>query len=118
MDYFRSFKKNISIDPTLDEDANPMHFDASGYMLTKPGNWNIDPEKAAENNELAKALTQCMNKLPEKFRRLFVLKELEGISSEEICNEFDIKPTNLWVILHRARNQLKLCLEANWINSK
>ncbi len=118
MDYFRNSKKNISIDPTLDEESNPMHFDASGHMVARPGNWNVDPEKATENSELAQALTQCINKLPEKFRRLFVLKEIEGMSSEEICNEFDIKPTNLWVILHRARNQLKLCLETNWLNTK
>ena len=37
---------------------------------------------------------------------------------EDVCNEFNIKPTNLWVILHRARNQLKLCLESNWFNAK
>ena len=71
-----------------------------------------------ENKELARVLAQCMNGLPDKFHRVFVLKEIDGMSSEEICNEFNIKPTNLWVILHRARNQLKLCLEANWLNAK
>ena len=87
-------------------------------MVPKPGNWNLDPEKAAENNELARVLAQCLNGLPEKFHRVFVLKEIDGMSSKEVCNEFNIKPTNLWVILHRARNQLKLCLESNWFNAK
>ena len=87
-------------------------------MVPKPGNWNLDPAKAAENNELARVLAQCLNGLPEKFHRVFVLKEMGGRSSEEICNEFNIKPTNLWVILHRARNQFKLCLEANWLKPK
>ena len=87
-------------------------------MVPKPGNWNLDPEKAAENKELARFLAQCLNGLPDKFHRVFVLKEIDGMSSEEICNEFNIKPTNLWVILHRARNQLKLCLESNWFNAK
>lgn len=118
MDYFRGSKKHISIDLTSDEGANPIHFDSSGHMVHKPGNWNLDPEKVTENKELAKVLAQCMNKLPEKFHRVFVLKEVDGMSSEEICNEFDIKPTNLWVILHRARNQLKLCLESNWLNTQ
>ena len=116
MDYFRNSKKNISIDLTSEE--GQIRFDASGHMVSKPGNWNMDPEKAAENSELTKALAQCLNKLPEKFHRVFVLKEMEGMSSEEICNEFNIKPTNLWFILHRARNQLKLCLEANWFKIK
>ena len=42
---------------------------------------------------------------------MFVLKEIDGMASEDICKEFGITPTNLWVILHRARNQLKRCLE-------
>jgi RNA polymerase sigma-70 factor (TIGR02943 family) len=116
MDYFRGFKKHVSIDMTSEDD--PIHFNSTGHMASKPGNWNLDPEKAAENKELSQVLAQCMNKLPEKFHRVFVLKEVDGLSSEEICNEFNIKPTNLWVILHRARNQLKLCLESNWLNTK
>ena len=116
MDYFRSSKKNISIDLTSEE--GQIHFDASGHMVPKPGNWNLDPEKARENKELARVLAQCMNGLLDKFHRVFVLKEMDERSSEEICNEFNIKPTNLWVILHRARNQLKLCLGSDWFNAK
>ncbi|HAK37746.1 MAG TPA: hypothetical protein DCM60_05805 [Nitrospina sp.] len=81
-----------------------------------PVDWKLDPEKAAENTKLVKALAGCIDKLPEKFRRIFVLKEIEDLSSEEICNEFNVKPINLWVILHRARNQLKKCLEIHWVN--
>ncbi len=117
MDYFRSSKKNISIDLTAEE-ADRIHFDAYEHMVPKPVNWNMDPEKAAENNELAQILAKCMKGLPEKFHRVFVLKEMDGLSSDEICKEFNIKPTNLWVTLHRARNQLKLCLESNWLNAK
>ena len=118
MDYFRSFKKNISIDMDSEEETHQIHFDSSGHMVPKPGNWNLNPEKATENKELAQVLAKCLNRLPDKFRSIFVLKEIDGMGSEEICNEFNIKPTNLWVILHRARNQLKLCLESNWLNTK
>jgi RNA polymerase sigma-70 factor (TIGR02943 family) len=118
MDFFRASKKHFSFDPSSEESSNPIHFNASGYMIPKPENWNLDPEKATENNELAQVLAKCMGGLPEKFHRVFVLKEVDGMNSEEICNEFNIKPTNLWVILHRARNQLKLCLESNWLDTK
>lgn len=118
MDHFRGSKKYVSIDLTSEEETNPIHFDSAGHMVPKPGGWNLDPEKAAENNELVQVLAKCINGLPEKFHRVFVLKEVDGMSTEEICNEFDIKPTNLWVILHRARNQLKLCLESNWLNTQ
>ncbi|MZH03549.1 MAG: sigma-70 family RNA polymerase sigma factor [Nitrospinae bacterium] len=118
MDYYRSSKKHVSIDPTSSEESDRIHFDGSGHMNPKPTNWNIDPEKAAENSELAQVLASCLKGLPDKFHKLFVLKEIEGMSSENICKEFNIKPTNLWVILHRARNQLKLCMESNWLNTK
>ncbi len=118
MDFFRSSKNTISIDPTSDKKSGLIKFDSSGHMIQKPGDWKLDPEKTTENNELAQVLAQCLKGLPEKYHRIFVLKEIDGISSEEICNEFDIKPTNLWVILHRARNQLKQCLESKWFQTK
>lgn len=61
---------------------------------------------------MREALAACMEGLPEKFRSIFVLKEIEGLNSDDICKEFDITSTNLWVILHRARNLLRKCLES------
>jgi RNA polymerase sigma-70 factor (TIGR02943 family) len=118
MDYFRRSKKHISIDPTSSEETDRIQCDSNGHMNPKPTNWNMDPEKAAENSESAEILATCLEGLPDKFDKLFVLKEIDGMSSEKICNEFGIKPTNLWVILHRARNQLKKCMESNWLNTK
>ncbi len=114
MDHFRDLKKNRTFDLLPDDDPDPLSFDATGHWAQLPQNWNLDPEKAAENQQLVEALAECLDDLSDKFRRIFVLKEVEGLSSEEICNEFNIKPTNLWVMLHRARNQLKKCLEARW----
>ena len=47
-------------------------------------------------------------------QQAITLKMLEGLSTEEVCKVLDVQPNNLWVILHRARGQLKTCLEANW----
>jgi RNA polymerase sigma-70 factor (TIGR02943 family) len=117
MDRFRSSKKNLNLDIT-DADADRIQFDTTGHMTPSPNNWNVDPEKATENKELAQVLAKCMNGLSEKFHHIFVLKEIEGLSSEKICKEFNLKPTNLWVMLHRARNQLKLCMESNWLTKE
>jgi DNA-directed RNA polymerase specialized sigma24 family protein len=84
MDYFRSTKKNINLDIT-DAYANRIQFDTARHMTSSPNNWNVDPEKATENKELAQVLAKFMNGLSEKFHRLFVLKEIEVLSSEEIC---------------------------------
>ncbi|MFQ5449438.1 MAG: sigma-70 family RNA polymerase sigma factor [Nitrospinaceae bacterium] len=116
MDYFREAKKNKKYDLSYEDDPNPYEYDAAGNWKEMPHNWDLDPEKATENQQLTKALAGCLDGLSEKFRQIFVLKEIEGLTTEEICNDFNIKPTNLWVILHRARNQLKKCLEIRWFN--
>jgi RNA polymerase sigma-70 factor (ECF subfamily) len=39
---------------------------------------------------------------------------VDGLETEEICKELDISPNYLWVLIHRSREQLKKCIEANW----
>ena len=62
MDHYRSSKKNINLDIT-DADADRIQFDTTGHMTPSPNNWNVDPEKATENKELAQVLAKCMNGL-------------------------------------------------------
>jgi len=116
LDYFRRLKKYKTFDLLPEDDTDPFDYQPDGHWKALPVDWELDPEKALENTQLVKVLARCMDKLPEKFLRIFVLKEIENLSSEEICNEFNVKPINLWVILHRVRNQLKKCLEIHWIN--
>ena len=116
MDHFREIKKTGAFAPLPEDAAEPADYHPEGHWKNPPKNWRVDPEKAAENQQLSDALAHCIDKLPNRFRRIFVLKEVDGLESEAICNEFNIQPTNLWVILHRARNQLRLCLETRWLD--
>jgi RNA polymerase sigma-70 factor (ECF subfamily) len=79
-----------------------------------PTSWGNDAEKNIENEELKNAIEQCIDRLPEKYRLVFLLKTVQNFQTEEICNELDITSSNLWVIIHRARVQLRECLEGNW----
>jgi RNA polymerase sigma-70 factor (ECF subfamily) len=67
-----------------------------------------------ENEELGLAILNCMESLPEKQAKIFKMKTIDGFDTETICNEFNITPSNLWVIIHRARTTLAQCLEKNW----
>ena len=118
LDHFREQKKFRTFDLAPEDDRDPFEYDATGHWKEMPQKWDFNPEKVAENQQLAQALAHCMDGLSDKFRQVFVLKEIEGVTTEEICNDFNIKPTNLWVILHRARNQLKKCLEIHWLQKK
>jgi len=67
-----------------------------------------------ENEELGLAIQECISKLPKKQSRVFTMKTIQGIGTEEICNELGINPSNLWVMIHRARTALMGCLNENW----
>ncbi|WP_053991706.1 sigma-70 family RNA polymerase sigma factor [Mangrovimonas sp. TPBH4] len=71
-------------------------------------------EDKLENKELGDAIHECMSKLPEKQALVFRMKTIEGMDTETICNELKITPSNLWVIIHRARTAMAECLEQNW----
>ncbi len=82
-----------------------------------PNTWNSDTDKGIENDELKLTLEQCIDKLPEKYSMVFKMKTIKGFETEEICKELDITASNLWVIIHRARTQLRRCMEDNWFNN-
>ncbi len=85
------------------------------------GNWieerapnSIESSNKIENEELGQALKKCIGGLPQKNRMVFEMKTLHNISTEEICKDLEISSSNLWVIIHRARVQLRACMEKNW----
>ena len=116
MDHFRDLKKRRIFDLLPEEGGDPLEgaFDSTLPWTQPPKDWSLSPEKAAENRQLAEVLTRCVGELPDKFQKVFILKEVDGASAEEICKELDIRPTNLWVMMHRARNQLQKCMEKHW----
>ncbi len=67
-----------------------------------------------ENEELGLAIQECISKLPKKQSLVFKMKTIQGMSTEDICNELGINPSNLWVMIHRARTALMGCLNQNW----
>ena len=75
---------------------------------------SLKENDALENEELGLAIQSCIDQLPEKQRQVFTMKTVRGLSTEDICKELDINPSNLWVMIHRARTALMGCLNQNW----
>lgn len=80
----------------------------------RPEKWQGDNENLLDNIGFIKVLNACMVKLPEKWFLALQLKYLDEKKGELICQELDIAPTNFWQILHRAKLQLRKCLENYW----
>ena len=53
---------------------------------------------------------------PKKIARVFFLREVEDRPGKEVCEIMNISPSNLWVMLHRARMALRTCLETKWFS--
>jgi RNA polymerase sigma-70 factor (ECF subfamily) len=56
----------------------------------------------------------CLDHLPAKTARVFMMREILGLETDEICKETGISTSNCWVVLHRARLVLRACLEQRW----
>ena len=95
---------------TEDVDA---FFESDGHFTDPPGEW-ASPEAALEQSRFFEALERCLQTLPKNTANAFAMRELLGLETEEICKELKISPSNCWVMLYRARMNLRVCLERTW----
>ncbi|QED38834.1 sigma-70 family RNA polymerase sigma factor [Antarcticibacterium arcticum] len=113
IDYYRKINSNKG---KAEVRLNYNDVDNEGDWLEEqaPDRFELNAEDQMENEELGLAILECMDNLTEKQARIFKMKTIDGMDTETICNEFNITPSNLWVIIHRARVTLAECLEKNW----
>lgn len=86
----------------------------SGIPTMTPPRWKFSPRRALEQKEFWGVFESCLSKLQELQHTAFLLKEVDGLTTEAVCKDLDISANYLWVLIHRSRTQLKKCLEANW----
>jgi RNA polymerase sigma-70 factor (ECF subfamily) len=96
-----------------DESWLDAQFDETGHWREPPQAW-LNPESALEQRHFWEVFERCLGKLPAQGGRVFFQREVLGEETRGICETEGITEGNCWVILHRARNALRACLEANW----
>ena len=82
-----------------------------------PKEWGVNASSSMESKEFFKVLNSCLGKLPEKWAMAFSLKTLDDVPGDKICKALDISSSNFWVIIHRAKLQLRECIEKNWMKA-
>ena len=80
---------------------------------SRPKNWG-DPEESLRQQRFWDVFDACLKHLPENTARVFMMREFLEFETREVCQELNITTSNCNVILHRARNGLRRCLEGNW----
>lgn len=80
---------------------------------TRPSNWG-NPEETLREQRFWDVFDACLQHLPENTARVFMMREFLEFDTAEVCRELSLTTSNCHVILHRARNGLRRCLEAGW----
>ena len=98
-----------------DEDLHEL-FDQRGHWNPedRPLEWQ-NPEVSFKQHQFWLVFETCLNNLPPKQARVFMMREYIGLESTEICQEAELSTSNLHVLLHRARLRLQKCLELHWL---
>lgn len=116
IDHFR--KKGREAESTYD-----LPFQKEGIMLghwdknRSPSDWQSLIEKEEEKQLFHKIFTYCLSLLGPKLATVFSMKVVEECNTDDICKEVGITSSNYWVIMHRARLQLRECMEKNWLST-
>jgi RNA polymerase sigma-70 factor, ECF subfamily len=92
-------------------------FAEDGHWRNFPGHWQT-PDSSFESRQFWATLERCMDAMSPRTARVFMMREVMDVPTEEICKELGISTTNCWVMLHRARLSLRECLETKWFATK
>jgi RNA polymerase sigma-70 factor, ECF subfamily len=124
IDHFRKQRREV---PLEDSDLLPAEREESfrttgewvGHWTEEaaPTEWGANPIQVLEKREFWDALEQALSTLPPRLAQVFILREMDEMKSDEICKLLGITESNLWVMLHRSRLQLRRTLELNYFRS-
>src|SRR5208282_5106702 len=105
-------RENRSV-PVADPEpaVNPARFDASGSWADPPEHWIEAAEGRLEAGKLAHRIRVWIDELPARQREVVLLRDVEGMSSEEVCGVLALSDVNQRVLLHRGRSRLRQLFE-------
>jgi RNA polymerase sigma-70 factor, ECF subfamily len=96
-------------------DAGPVvdksRFDASGAWMSPPEHWVEDSDERLLAEGLAERIHSSLQELPARQREVVMLRDVDGLSGQEVCQVLSISEANQRVLLHRGRSHLRQALE-------
>jgi RNA polymerase sigma-70 factor (TIGR02943 family) len=89
--------------------------DGHWKVAHQPQAFGVENDDPVVSKEFAYILQKCMQKLPTLWLSVFTMKHMDDEQTDFICSELKVSPSNFWVIIHRAKLNLRACLQKNWI---
>ena len=115
MDYIRSTRRGmarVTDDSQIDWFAD--FFDDRGGWRKAPDPTAINPDSLLEKEEFWDVFDACLGALSPRTREAFARRVIENEETSVISGALDVTVNNLWVILFRARTQMRRCLMTKW----
>ncbi|HVU54524.1 MAG TPA: sigma-70 family RNA polymerase sigma factor [Puia sp.] len=111
-------KRNSAWLGSLDgHDAEPEYFEPdNGHWkeVYAPRAIGIEQGDPTVHKELAAILQKCLKKLPALWQAIFSMKHMDEMKTETICKELKVSTANYWVIIHRAKVNLRACIQKEY----
>lgn len=123
IDQFRHNKREMALgaSDSADDDnfdqLEKLMFDDTGHATEPHAMWaspSVAPDATLQERQFFAVLEACVEKLPPQQGRAFMMREWLELSTDDICKEVGVSTSNLWVLLHRARARLQVCLNERW----
>lgn len=117
IDYFRKASHEIQFedDAQINELVDAEVYDEKGQLNIEIKNWS-KPEKALEQEEFWQNIHSCVDNMPQRFATIFLLREVDGFDTDELCKIMDMSQSNLWTTLSRIRKKMQQCLDVSWFD--
>ncbi len=104
-------------DEEMEDFSDAFRLNGHWQPSARPATW-MNPQESLDQSQFWMIFEVCLDGLPAKQGRAFMMREFVEMSTEEICQEMDISLTNLNVLLHRARMRLRECLNIKWFETE
>lgn len=91
--------------------------DHQSWILERISDRTLTVEAKIAQEETYQELRECLDTLPAKWKSIVSSKYFDEKETDQICNDFDIRPSNFWVIVHRSKLILRDCLKKKWMQS-
>ncbi|HSF45024.1 MAG TPA: sigma-70 family RNA polymerase sigma factor [Chitinophagaceae bacterium] len=117
IDHFRKMNTRAMVHQIREDHHGGLYFDHEEHWRKGmyPAALSVNFESAIEQRDFLNVLDACGRKLKQVQHAVFVLKYVDELDSETICELMGLSSSNYWVLVHRAKVQLRACLEKNWL---
>ena len=120
IDHLRQANRTVSLSSLVEDNEDwqerfeSMFNERGGWLDdSKPHAWP-SPEESMQTRQFWVVFEACLNHLPANTGRVFMMREFLGFEAREICAQLGISTNNCYVVLHRARQKLRGCMESGW----